>query len=169
VEGVAALVLALTGDTGRAQPLVDDLNARFPRNTVVQFNYLPAARAQLALDRKDSSKAVQSLQAAAPYELGDMEHFNAAYPIYMRGQAYLAAHQSGEAAAEFQKILDHPGVVLNDPIAALARLGLARSYAAKGNTDKAKAVYAEFFTLWKNADPDTPIYQQSKAEFAALQ
>jgi ATP/maltotriose-dependent transcriptional regulator MalT len=134
----------------------------------VQFNYLPAARAQLALNRKDPSKAVQSLQAAAPYELGDMEHFNVAYPIYMRGQAYLAAHQSGEAAAEFQKILDHPGVVLNDPIASLARLGLARAYAAQGNASKAKAAYGEFLTLWKNADPDLPIYQQARAELAAL-
>jgi eukaryotic-like serine/threonine-protein kinase len=168
VEGVAALVLALTGDMGRAQSLVDDLDARFPRNTVVQFNYLPAARAQLALNRKDPSKAVQFLQAAAPYELGDMEHFNVAYPIYMRGQAYLAAHQSGEAAAEFQKILDHPGGVLNDPIASLARLGLARAYAAQGNASKAKAAYGEFLTLWKNADPALPIYQQARAELAAL-
>ena len=169
VQGVAALVLSLTGDTGRAQSLVDDLAARFPRNTVVQFNYLPVARAQLALNRKDPSKAVQALQVAVPYELGDMEHYNAGYPVYFRGLAYLAAHQNGEATAEFQKILDHPAVLMNDPITALARLGLARSDAAKGNTGKAKSDYAAFFSLWKSADPDTPIYQQAKAEFAALQ
>jgi eukaryotic-like serine/threonine-protein kinase len=134
----------------------------------VQFDYLPVARAQLALNRKDPSKAAQALQAAAPYEFGDMEHFSSGYPIYFRGLADLAAHQDGEAAAEFQKILDHPGVVLNDPIAALARLGLARAYAVQGNTVKAKAAYGEFFTLWKNADPDTPVYQRAKAQFAAL-
>jgi len=168
VEGAAALSLALTGDSSRAQSLIDDLAVRFPRNTLVQFDYLPVARAQLALNRKDPSKAAQALQAAAPYESGDMEHFNSGYPIYFRGLAHLAAQQGGEAAAEFQKILDHPGVVLNDPIAALARLGLAHAYAVQGNTGKAKAAYGEFFTLWKNADPDTPIYQQAKADFAGL-
>ena len=168
VEGAAALILALTGDSSRAQSLIDDLAVRFPRNTLVQFDYLPVARAQLALNRKDPLKAAQALQAAAPYEFGDMEHFNSGYPIYFRGLADLAAHQDGEAAAEFQKILDHPGVVLNDPIAALARLGLARAYAVQGNTVKAKAAYGEFFTLWKNADPDIPVFQRTKAEFTEL-
>ena len=168
VEGVAALVLAIAGDTAGSESLIDDLAARFPKNTIVQFNYLPAARAQLALDRQDPSRAIQALQPAAPYELGDMEHFNSGYPVYLRGQTYLAAHQGSEAAAEFQKILDHPGVVLNDPIGALARLGLARAYAARGNTGNAKAAYREFFTLWKNADPDIPVLQRAKAEFAAL-
>jgi DNA-binding winged helix-turn-helix (wHTH) protein len=168
VQGAAALILALTGDSSRAQSLIDDLAMRFPKNTLVQFDYLPVARAQLALNRKDPSKAVQALQAAAPYESGDMEHFNSGYPIYFRGLAYLATHQDGEAAAEFQKILDHPGVVLNDPIAALAHLGLARACAAQGNTGKAKATYGQFFSLWKNADTDIPVYQQAKAEFAAL-
>jgi predicted Zn-dependent protease len=141
---------------------------RFPKNTLVQFVCLPTARAQLALNRKDPSRAVEALQAAAPYELGDMDHGNAGYPVYLRGQAYLAAHLGGEAAAEFQKILDHPGVVLNDPIAALARLGLARAYAAQGNTSKAKAAYGEFFTLWKNADPEIPAYRQARAEYSEL-
>ena len=168
VQGVAALILAMTGDTARAQSLIDDLAERFPRNTLVQDNYLPAARAQLALDRKDPAKAVQALETAAPYELGDMDHSNAGYPIYLRGEAYLAAHQGAAAAAEFQKILDHPGVILNDPIAALARLGLARAYAAQVDTAKAKAAYGDFLSLWKNADPDVPVYQQAQAEFAAL-
>lgn len=168
VEGIAALTLAMTGDTSRGQSLVDDLAERYPKNTLVQFDYLPAARAQLALDRHEPSRALQSLQAAAPYELGDMDHGNAGYPIYLRGQAYLAGHQGAEAAAEFQKIIDHPGLVLNDPIAALARLGLARACAAQANVSKAKTAYGDFFTLWKNADPDVPVYQQAKAEFAAL-
>lgn len=167
-QGIAALILAMTGDTTRAQSLIDDLDERFPRNTLVQDNYLPAARAQLALDRNDPAKAVQALEAAAPYELGDMDHSNAGYPIYLRGEAYLAAHQGAAAAAEFQKILDHPGLILNDPIAALARLGLARAYSAQGDTPKAKTAYADFLSLWKNADPDLTIYQQAKAEFAAL-
>jgi predicted Zn-dependent protease len=168
VQGVAALILAMTGDTARAQSLVDDLAERFPRNTLVQDNYLPVARAQLALDRKDPARAVQALEAASPYELGDMDHSNAGYPIYLRGEAYLAAHQGAAAAAEFQKILDHPGLILNDPIAALARLGLARAYSAQGDTVKAKAAYGDFLSLWKNADPDVPVYQQAKTEFAAL-
>ena len=168
VEGPAALILALTRDTGRAQSLIDDLAERYPKSTLMQANCLPAARAQLALNRNDPSKAIQALQAASPYELGDMEHANAGYTIYLRGQAYMAAHRDAEAATEFQKILDHPGIVLNDPIAALARLGLARAFASQGNTGKARVAYGEFLTLWKNADPDVPIYQQAKAEFAAL-
>ena len=168
VQGIAALVLAMTGDTSRAQSLADDLDERFPRNTLVQDNYLPAANAQLSLDRKDPAKAIQALDTAAPYELGDMDHSNAGYPIYFRGQAYLAAHQGAAAAAEFQKILHYPGLILNDPIAPLARLGQARAYAAQGDTPKAKAAYADFLSLWKNADPDIPVYQQAKAEFAAL-
>jgi DNA-binding winged helix-turn-helix (wHTH) protein/Tfp pilus assembly protein PilF len=168
VEGTAALTLAMTGDTARGQSLVDDLAARYPKNTLVQFDYLPAARAQLALAHNDPSRALQSLQAAAPYELGDMDHGNAGYPIFLRGQVYLAVHQGAEAAAEFQKIIDHPGLVLNDPIAALARLGLARAYAAQSNTSKAKTAYGDFLSLWKNADPDVPVYQQARDEFAAL-
>jgi predicted Zn-dependent protease len=135
---------------------------------LVQFDYVPVARAQLALDRKDPSKAIQALQATAPYELGDMDRGNTGYPIFFRGQAYLAAHQGAAAAAEFQKILDHTGLILNDPIAALARLGLARACAAEGDSARAKAAYGDFLSLWKNADPDVPVYQQAKAEFAAL-
>jgi DNA-binding winged helix-turn-helix (wHTH) protein/tetratricopeptide (TPR) repeat protein len=167
-QGIAALILAMTGDSDRAESLIDDLDERFPKNTLVQDNYLPVARAQLALDRNDPAKAVQALEAAAPYELGDMDHSNTGYPIFLRGEAYLAAHQNAAAAAEFQKILDHPGLILNDPIAALARLGVARAYAAQGDTARAKAAYGGFLSLWKEADPDLPIYQQAKTEFAAL-
>ncbi|HXJ11820.1 MAG TPA: winged helix-turn-helix domain-containing protein [Candidatus Limnocylindrales bacterium] len=165
-QGPAALILALTGDSGRAQSLIDDLAARFPRSTLIQANYLPAARAQIALNRKEPSKAIETLQASTAYELGDMEDVNAGYTVYLRAQAYLAAHQEAKASAEFQKILDHPGIVLNDPIAALARVGLARAYVAQGDIAKAKAAYGDFFSLWKNADPDLPVYQQAKAEFA---
>ena len=167
-QGIAALILAIAGDTDRAESLIEDLDERFPRNTLVQDNYLPAARAQLELNRRDPAKALQALEAAAPYELGDMDHSNTGYPIYLRGQAYLAAHQAAAAAAEFQKLLDHPGVILNNPIAALARLGRARAYAAQGDTSRAKAAYTDFLSLWKNADSDVPIYQQAKTEFAAL-
>jgi eukaryotic-like serine/threonine-protein kinase len=118
-----ALALALAGDAAGAQALVDDLAKGFPEDTIVQFNYLPTLRARLALSRNDASKAIEVLQAAGPYELGNE---GTLYPIYTRGQAYLAAHQGGEATAEFQKILSHRGIVVNDPIGALAHLGLAR-------------------------------------------
>src|SRR5260221_5124650 len=97
-----------------------------------------------------------------------MDHNNAWYPNYFRREAYLAAHQGAAAATEFQKILNHPGVFLNDPIAAFARLGRARAYAAQGDTAKAKAAYADFLSLWKNADPDVPVYLRANAEFAAF-
>jgi eukaryotic-like serine/threonine-protein kinase len=168
VQNGAALALSLVGDTARAQALDDDLGKRFPEDTVVQFNYLPTLRAQLALNAQDSAKSIQVLQAAVPYELGDVGT-GVLYPVYVRGESYLAAHQGIEAAAEFQKILDHRGVVINSPIGALAHLGLARSYAVQRETTKAKAAYQDFLTLWKDADPDVPILKQAKAEYAKLQ
>ena len=162
VQFGAALALAFAGDGVRAQTLADDLDKRLPEDTIVQFNFLPTIHAQLALSRNDSSKAVEILQAAAPYELGA----SGLDPIYVRAEAYLAAHQGSEAAAEFQKILDHRGVVVNDPIGALAHLGLARAYVVQGDTAKAKAAYQDFLTLWKNADPDIPILKRAKAEYA---
>jgi eukaryotic-like serine/threonine-protein kinase len=163
----AALALAVAGDTARAQPLADDLARRFPEDTVMHFNYLPTIRAQLALSRDDSSKAIEALQAAVPYELGSVGN-SALYPVYVRGEAYLAGHQGTEAAAEFQKILDQRGVVLNEPIGALAHRGLARAYAMRGDTGKARAAYQDFFTLWKDADPDIPIIIAAKSEYAQL-
>jgi Tfp pilus assembly protein PilF len=168
VEGTAAMALALAGDTGRAQSLAGDLEKRFVENTVVQFDYLPCIRAQLALNRKDPASAIQALRVASRYELGDLEHINIGYPIYLRGQAFLAAHQGKEAGAEFQKLLDNPAVMLRDPVAALAHLGLARAYAEQRDVVKAKAAYAEFLKIWKDADADVPLYQQAKAEYAAL-
>jgi hypothetical protein len=166
VRFVAALALASAGDAGRAQTLADDLGKRFPEDTIVQFLYLPTIHAQLALSHNDSSKAIDVLQAAAPYELGSPADL---YPVYVRGEAYLGAHQGREAATEFQKILDHRGIVCNEPIGALARLGLARAYAMRGDAAKARTAYQDFLTLWKDADPDIPILKEVKAEYAKLQ
>jgi len=172
VQFGAALAFSLAGEEARAQALADDLNKRLPEDTLSQFNYLRVIRAQLALAQNDASKAVAALQAAAPYELGTLSSgpFSPAlYPIFMRGEAFLAAHQGTEAAAEFQKILDHRGIVSNEPIGALAHLQIGRAYALQGDTAKAKAAYQDFLTLWKDADSDIPILKQAKAEFAKLQ
>ena len=172
VEYGAALALAFGGDTARAEALAEDLAKRFPEDTLVQFNYLPTIRAQLALVRMDHSKAIEVLQAASPYELGTPSgnaYSPGLYPVYVRGKAYLAMHQGGEAAAEFRKILDNRGIALNEPIGALARVGLARAYVLQNDTAKAKAAYQDFLTLWKDADPDIPILKQAKAEYAKLQ
>jgi eukaryotic-like serine/threonine-protein kinase len=174
VEYGAAFALAVAGDSSRAQTLANDLENRFPEDTSVRFSYLPTLRALLALNRGELSHAIELLQTADPYDLavpsiGYYFFFGGLYPAYVRGEAYLAAHQGSEAAAEFQKILDHPGIVLSDPIGALAHLGLARAYDLQGDTAKAKAAYQDFLTLWKDADPDIPIYQQAKAEYAKMQ
>jgi len=167
-----ALALAYAGDASRAQSLADDFGTRFPEDTVVQFNYLPTLRAKLALLRSNSQQALDSLQAAAPYELGlpalSFYNWPNLYPVYVRGEAYLAAHQGREAAAEFRKILDHRGIVLNEPIGALAHLQLGRAYAMLGDTAKSRAAYQDFLTLWKDADPDIPILKQAKVEYAKL-
>jgi serine/threonine protein kinase/tetratricopeptide (TPR) repeat protein len=170
VQYGAALALASAGPVLQSKALADGLAQRFAENTVVQFNYLPTVRAQLALRGGDYSKAIEALQTAAPYELGVQGNFFTAamYPVYVRGQAYLAAHQGGEAAAEFQKILNHRGVVRSEPIGALAHLGLARAYSMQGDTPKARAAYNDFLTLWKDADPDIPILRAARAEFAKL-
>jgi DNA-binding winged helix-turn-helix (wHTH) protein/tetratricopeptide (TPR) repeat protein len=168
-----ALALAYAGDAGRAQAMADDLGKRFPEGTIIQFNYLPTLRAKLALLRSNPQQALDSLQAAAPYELGlpalSFYNWPNMYPVYVRGEAYLAAHQGKEAAAEFQKILNHRGIVLNEPIGALAHLQLGRAYAMSGDSAKARAAYEDFLTLWKDADPDIPVLQQAKAEYAKLQ
>ena len=168
----SALALAFAGDD-RAQTLIDDLGQSFPEATIVQFNYLPTLRARIALNRGNTPEALERLRTATQYELGYSTYspygWTALYPVYVRGEAYLTAHQGGEAAAEFQKILDHRGIVLNEPIGALAHLGLARAYAMQGDTAKAKAAYQDFLTLWKDADPDIPVLKQAKAEYAKLQ
>jgi eukaryotic-like serine/threonine-protein kinase len=163
----ATLALALAGDAGRAQALTDDLGKRFPEDSIVQFNYLPTLHAQLALSRNDTAKAIEVLQAAGPYELGSVGN-TALYPVYVRGEAYLAAHQGNKAAAEFQKILDQRGLVQNEPIGALAHLQIGRAYASQGDTAKAKAAYQNFLKLWQDADLDIPILIAAKAEYAKL-
>jgi eukaryotic-like serine/threonine-protein kinase len=171
VQYGAALALAFAGDTTKAQALADDLANRFPEDTLAQFNYLPTIRAELVLSRHDSSKALETLQAAAAYELGTPGFFRflSLYPVFVRGEAYLAGHQGNEAAAEFRKILDHRGIVLNEPIGALAHLQIGRAYAMQGDTAKARAAYQDFLTLWKDADPDIPILIAAKSEYALLQ
>jgi tetratricopeptide (TPR) repeat protein len=172
VEVEAALAFAMAGDAARAEPMAQDLNKRFPLDTQMQSLWLPAIRAQLALNRKNPADALNALQAAARIELGQINfvaNISCLYPTYVRGEAYLAAGQGSAAAAEFQKILDHPGVVLNEPIGALAHLGLARAYGLSSDTAKAKSAYQDFLALWKDADPDIPILKQAKAEYAKLQ
>lgn len=177
VEYGAALAFALLGDSSRSQALTEDLSRRSPEDTRVQFTYAPTLRALLALNHSQPSNAVELLQTAIPYEVGiptegGSEFLLGAgnlYPAYVRGLAYLAAHHAAEAAAEFQKILDRRGIVVSDPIGALAHLQLGRAYALSGDKTKAKSAYQDFLTLWKDADPDIPIFKQAKAEYAKLQ
>ena len=148
VQYGAALALAYAGDDGRAQALTDDLGKRFPEDTIVQFNYLPTLRAKLAVSKGNASEAIERLRAATPYELGattsSVFGWTALYPVFVRGEAYLAAHQGSEAVAEFQKILDHRGIVLNEPIGALAHLQIGRAYAMQGDTAKAQGGLSGF-------------------------
>ena len=169
VEGVSAIALGLAGVSAQATRLAADLAKRFPEDTIVQFEYLPMIHAATALQSGSATKAIEALAPAAPYELGSQPVNFALYPGYLRGEAYVASHQGRPAAAEFQKILDHPGVVLNEPIGALAHLGLARAYGLSSDTAKAKSAYQDFLALWKDADPDVPILKEAKAEYAKLQ
>jgi eukaryotic-like serine/threonine-protein kinase len=166
VEGVSAIALGLAGDFTQATRMAADLAKHFPEDTIVQFYYLPMIHAAAALE--SGNKALEALAPAAPYELGSI-NWVTLYPVYLRGEADLAAHQGSAAAVEFQKILGHPGVVQNEPIGALAHMGLARAYALSGDTAKAKAAYQDFFALWKEADPDIPILKDAKTEYAKLQ
>jgi len=173
LDYAAALAFAYAGDAQRAQALADSLGKWFPEDTIVQSNYLPTLRGKLALLRANPQDALHSLESAASYELGlpanSLYNWPNLYPVYVRGEAYLAAHQGREAAAEFQKILDHRGIVLNEPIGALAHLQLGRAYALQGDTAKSRAAYQDFLTLWKDADPDIPVFKEAKAEYAKLQ
>lgn len=171
VVAMSAIALGLAGDSSGSNRLADDLSKRFPQDTVVRYNWLPAIRAATALRNGDSGKAMAALAVSAPYELGQtaQEVTFVLYPVYLRGGAYLAAKQGTAAAAEFQKLLDHPGLVQNEPLGALAYLGLGRSYVLAGDASKAHAAYQEFFALWKDADPDIPILEQAKAEYVKLQ
>jgi tetratricopeptide (TPR) repeat protein len=166
----SAIALALAGDSAQAARLSDDLRKKFPADTIVQSDYLPMIRAAAALRSGDASRAVEALATSEPYELGqtNTSFTFALYPVYLRGEAYLTAKQGAAAQGEFQKILDHYGAVGNQPIGALAHLGLARSYTLQANIPKARATYNNFLSLWKNADPDIPLLKEAKAEFAKL-
>jgi eukaryotic-like serine/threonine-protein kinase len=169
---VAALALALNRDEGGARALLEDLEKRFLEDTIVRFNYLPTLRAQLALiDPNGAAKALEALAVASPYELGvpgSSTFWTNLYPVYVRGEAYLAAHQGAQAAVEFQKILDTPGVAVNEPIAALAQLGQARAYVEAGDVQKGREAYDRFFTLWKDADGDVPVLHEARWEYQKL-
>jgi eukaryotic-like serine/threonine-protein kinase len=171
VEAFSAIALGLTGDSALAERLAADLGKRFREDTIVNFDYVPMIRAAIALHSGDGQRAIDALAASAPYELGETNpSFTfALYPIYLRGEAYLATKQGAAAVNEFQKILDHSGVVGNEGIAALAHLGLGRAYTLASDSAKSKAAYQDFFALWKDADPDIPILIAAKAEYAQLQ
>jgi eukaryotic-like serine/threonine-protein kinase len=182
VESEAGLAFAMAGDTARAESLAQDLGKRFPLDTQMQSLWLPAIQAQVALGKKNPAAALTALQAASPVELaeiGFVANISCLYPTYVRGEAYLAAGQGSAAAAEFQKILDHNGIVWNCWTGALAHLGMARANALQSRTSqgadadaarvRALAAYKDFLTLWKDADPDIPILKEAKAEYAKLQ
>ena len=170
VEPTAALTLALVGKEAEARKLVDKMNQESPRDTITQSYVDPSIRAAIELQSNNPSKAVELLKASAPYELADVDlPPNALYPAYLRGVAYLKAGHGQQAAAEFQRVIDHPGVVLLHLQGALAHLQLARAQAMAGDKAAARQSYQDFLTLWKDADPDIPIYQQAKAEYAKLQ
>jgi len=182
VESEAALAFAMAGDTARGESLAQDLGKRYPLDTQMQSLWLPAIQAQLALDRKNPASALTALQDASPVEFGSIAfvaNLSCLYPTYVRGEAYLAAGQSAAAAAEFQKIIDHSGIVWNCWTGALGHLGVARANALQSRTlqgadadaarVRALAAYKDFLTLWKDADPDIPILKQAKAEYTKLQ
>jgi serine/threonine protein kinase/predicted Zn-dependent protease len=170
VEVLSALAYARAGNILPSQELVDKLNKEFPTNTLVQIYWLPVIRAAIELDRKDSSQAIELLQTPMSYDLAEPTplQLGPMYPAYLRGEAYRQEHRGKEAASEFQKILDHRGVVVNFPLGAVAHLGLARAYALEGEVPKSGAAYRELFTLWKDADPDIPILKEAEAEYAKL-
>jgi tetratricopeptide (TPR) repeat protein len=175
VEYTAGLALALSGDSSRSQPLADDLEQRFPEDTFAKFTYVPVLRALSALEHGKPTDSVERLHIALPYELAvnglNFNHFylGGLHSAYVRGEALMAAHRYAEAAAEFQKILDHRGIVAADPIGALAHLQLGRAFALSGDLAKSKTAYQDFLTLWKDADPDIPILKQAQVEYAKLQ
>ena len=172
LQTLGALILAQSGDAGRAQKMSVDLDGRYPLNTLIHGYWLPTIRAAIELDRNNPAEAIKLLQSAESFELGAVlftaDWSAPLHPAYIRGEAYLRLHQGKKAATEYQKFVDHWGAVRNSPLGALARLGLGRAYAMQGDSEKAHAAYQEFFTLWKDADSDIPILKRAKAEYANL-
>ena len=171
VMALAALVMARIGNSLKAISFAEQLDNDYPSNTFIQKYWLPIIHAETELHQDKAWQAVDTLNIVGPLDLAapDALTISTLFPAYERGQAYLAAREGGKAAAEFQKLIDHPGMVLNFPLGALARLGLARAYTMQSDTAKAKAAYQDFLTLWKDADPDIPILIAAKAEYAKLQ
>ncbi len=169
VEYGAAFAFAWSGDFTQAEALADDIQKRFPEDTTVQFSYLPTLKAMFALQRGDAAKAVEELQSATPYQTGVPRLLiGAMYPVYVRGEAFLADGRGAEAASEFQKILDRRAVVASDPVGALARLELGRAYRLSGDNAKAKVAYEDFFKLWKDADANVPVLMKARSEYIAI-
>lgn len=173
VEYGAAFALALSGDSSQSQTIADNLERSYPEDTSVRFYYLPSLRGLIALNHGQPSQAISVLEAATPFELGSPRSatflsFGALYPVFVRGKAHLAGHQGAKAAQEFQKILDHPGIMVGDPIVVLARLELARAYVAQGDNARARAAYQDFLKHWKDADPDIPILKEAQSEYAKI-
>jgi serine/threonine protein kinase/tetratricopeptide (TPR) repeat protein len=164
-----ALVSGRAGDSVRVRKMADDIAKQFPLNTMLNRYWVPTLRAVAEINNNNPTKAIELLEEVAPYELGEPPPLSGTlYPVYIRGQAYLLLHQGNQSAAEFQKFIDHRGVVVSSTLASLARLGLARAYALQGDIGKARTEYHNFLTLWKDADPDIPILKQAKAEYAKL-
>ena len=169
VKVVAALALARTGETTQSRTILEALQKSDPTNTYLKVYWFPVLEGSIAMAQQAPDRAIVALEASLPYELGGPPPGISMYPPYIRGVAYLAQKNGPAAAAEFQKFLDHPGVVQNFLLGSLARLQLARAYALSGDTAKAKTAYQDFLSLWKDADPDIPILKEAKAEYAKLQ
>ena len=170
-----AFALALLNDSTTVHEIAAHLETRYPQDTSVQFSYLPALRALEALNEGDAVKALEMTHAAMPYDLAipgvaffTGAFFGALYPVYVRGLAYSRLGRAREAAIEFRRILDHPGLVLNDPIGGMARLQLARALASGGDRAGAATVYQDLLALWQDADPETPVVPQAVTERARL-
>jgi eukaryotic-like serine/threonine-protein kinase len=173
VQYAAGLALAFSGDSSRSEALAGDLEKRFPEDTSVKFTYVPVLRALAALRRGKPADSVERLEIARQYELAVnglnfQFYLGGLHSAYVRGEAFIAARRYAEAAAEFQKILDHRGIVGLDPIGVLAHLQLGRVFALSGDKAKAKAAYEAFLALWKDADPDVPILKRAKTEYSRL-
>jgi DNA-binding winged helix-turn-helix (wHTH) protein/Tfp pilus assembly protein PilF len=170
VRELAALTLALAGNVLEAQRIAEGLNKDFAFHTMLHSYWLPTIRAAIEINRRNPKRSIKLLEDAASYELGAPEPYvGSMCPVYVRGQAYLLAGEGKEAATEFQRILGHRGIVLNEPIGALAHLQIGRAFAMQGQTAKARAAYQHFLTLWKDADPNIPILNKAKVEFAKLE
>jgi len=173
VRVVAALTLASAGDIGQAEKMAAELEKQNSSNTAISRHWLPTIRAYIAIKQRNPARALNALEPAAPYDLAfpppQFEEGGLLYPAYVRGQAYLMLRRGKESAGEFQKLLDHRGILINSPLGALARLGLAHAFTLQGDSAKTRATYQDFLTVWKDADPGIPILKQAKAEYAKLQ